>query len=306
MNKMFAFAATAVLAASMVSCGGGDKTPATFDDSLSTFSGEQAGYQLLQGYASLPKNDRAKIGKDDFLRGFESVIMCDTTDMAYLQGVGMAMQAWQQLAQYEQAGIKIDHKAYFDAFSKAFRNDTIDSKVQAKMVKADSLMGSLGGEAYNRISKLYAAQQEAMMKAQQEEMAQRENAPEAKKALANGKAYIQDQVKKDPTIKTTPSGLAYKVVNPGEGDNIAATDQVVLNYRGTLIDGTEFDKGENAQFSPSSVVPGFGEGLKLMKKGAKYTLYIPGDLAYGVNTPTDKIPANATLIFDVEVLDVMH
>ena len=110
-------------------------------------------------------------------------------------------------------------------------------------------------------------------------------------------------------VKVTKSGLQYKVVKAGTGPKPAATDTVTVHYQGTLIDGTEFDssykRGEPTSFPLNRVIKGWTEGLQLMKEGATYMFYIPGDLAYGPNPrPGGKIGPNATLIFKVELIKV--
>ncbi len=112
---------------------------------------------------------------------------------------------------------------------------------------------------------------------------------------------------KEPGIKTTESGLQYKVLVAGDAKAppIAAGDQVTVNYRGKLIDGTEFDssfsRGQPATFGVSGVIKGWQEALVLMKPGARWELYVPPELAYGPS-PRPGIPANSVLIFEVEVL----
>lgn len=108
-------------------------------------------------------------------------------------------------------------------------------------------------------------------------------------------------------VKTTASGLQYEVLKQGAGPTPAATDTVVCNYRGTLIDGTEFDnsykRGEPISFPVGGVIRGWTEALQLMPAGSKYKLYIPQDLAYGTND-VGSIPAGSVLIFEVELLEV--
>jgi FKBP-type peptidyl-prolyl cis-trans isomerase FklB len=110
-------------------------------------------------------------------------------------------------------------------------------------------------------------------------------------------------------VQTTASGLQYKVMKPGDGKAppIAATDEVTVNYRGKLIDGTEFDssysRGTPANFQVGGVIKGWQEALVLMKPGASYELYVPPELGYG-SQPRPGIPANSLLIFDVELLSV--
>lgn len=101
------------------------------------------------------------------------------------------------------------------------------------------------------------------------------------------------------------SGLAYKIENAGDTAKITRRDIAQIKYTGRLVDGTVFDSSEDARLSPAGVVPGFGEGLEMLGKGGKATLYIPGKLAYGVDgAPRAGIGPNAMLIFDIEVLDV--
>jgi len=127
-------------------------------------------------------------------------------------------------------------------------------------------------------------------------------------ALEKGEAFLQENAKKDG-VKTTPSGLQYKVLTEGKGKSPKATDTVTVNYRGTLLDGTEFDssykRGEPISFPLNRVIPGWTEGVQLMKEGAKYQFYIPANLAYGKQgTPGGPIGPDETLIFDVELIKV--
>lgn len=101
---------------------------------------------------------------------------------------------------------------------------------------------------------------------------------------------------------TTPKGITLEEVQSGSGANPSDADIVLVNYTGRLTDGTEFDKGEMVPFPVTGVVPGFSEGLKRMQKGGKYKLTIPPALGYGAEAKGD-IPANSTLVFDVELID---
>jgi FKBP-type peptidyl-prolyl cis-trans isomerase FkpA len=110
---------------------------------------------------------------------------------------------------------------------------------------------------------------------------------------------------KKPGVVTTASGLEYQVLAPGSGESPKATDEVTVNYRGTLLDGTEFDssykRGQPASFVLGRVIPGWTEGLQLMKPGAKYQLFVPPQLAYDLRTRPG-IPPGSLLIFEVELL----
>ena len=128
----------------------------------------------------------------------------------------------------------------------------------------------------------------------------------ADKNLAQGKAFLEENKKKDGVV-TLPSGLQYKVLTEGSGKMPKATDSVTVHYRGTLINGTEFDssykRGQPATFQVGKVIRGWTEALQLMKEGAKWQLMIPPQLAYG-DRGTSTIPPNSTLIFEVELVAV--
>lgn len=122
-----------------------------------------------------------------------------------------------------------------------------------------------------------------------------------------GLKFLEENGKKEG-VKTTPSGLQYVVEKEGEGKSPSPTDEVTVHYTGTLIDGTVFDssvaRGEPATFPLNRVIPGWTEGLQLMKEGAKYKFFIPSDLAYGPHGAGNAIPPHSTLIFDVELIKV--
>jgi FKBP-type peptidyl-prolyl cis-trans isomerase FklB len=122
-----------------------------------------------------------------------------------------------------------------------------------------------------------------------------------------GAAFLVENGKK-AGVKTTASGLQYKVVTAGTGKSPKATDTVEVNYEGKLLDGTVFDSSyereQSAEFTVNGVIPGWTEGLQLMKEGGKYEFYIPSDLAYGEAGAGADITPNSTLIFTVELLKV--
>jgi len=129
----------------------------------------------------------------------------------------------------------------------------------------------------------------------------------AEKNKADGEKFLAENAKKEG-VKTLPSGLQYKVITPGKGKTPKASDTVTVHYKGTLIDGTEFDssykRGEPASFPVSGVIPGWIEALQLMKEGAKWQLFIPPNLAYGERGAGRDIGPNATLLFEVELISV--
>ncbi len=151
--------------------------------------------------------------------------------------------------------------------------------------------------------------QQVMLAFQQEMMAkQSKQAGEAaEKNQKEGADFLAANKKKDSVI-TLPSGLQYKVLVEGSGKTPTISDTVTTNYRGTLIDGTEFDnsykRGEPATFPVRGVIPGWTEALQHMKVGAKWLLYVPSNLAYGEQGAGQTIGPNATLIFEVELLSI--
>ena len=127
-------------------------------------------------------------------------------------------------------------------------------------------------------------------------------------AKAAGQAFLDENAKKEG-VKVTDSGLQYEVINSGEGDKPGIEDTVKVHYVGTLEDGTEFDssvaRGEPTQFPLKGVIPGWTEGLQLMPVGSKYRFVIPSDLAYGDRGAGPQIGPNTTLVFEVELLEIV-
>jgi FKBP-type peptidyl-prolyl cis-trans isomerase FklB len=173
-------------------------------------------------------------------------------------------------------------------------------------VRSDSLLKGIEDGRAGTQPKLSQADMESSLSALQKRIGEqraKENAAIAQKVAAAGTAYLADNAKK-PGVVTTKSGLQYKIVTPGTGRIPAAGDTVTVNYRGTLVDGTEFDssykRGQPATFPVGGVIPGWTEALQLMKEGTKFQLVIPPSLAYGDKGPL----ANQVLVFDVELLKV--
>lgn len=141
------------------------------------------------------------------------------------------------------------------------------------------------------------------MKAKQEEKSR----VEASKNKEEGDAFLASN-KSKPGVVVLPSGLQYKVLTPGAGPKPTTADTVVCNYRGTLINGTEFDSsakhGGPATFPVGRVIPGWTEALQLMPVGSKWELYVPSNLAYGERGAGGEIGPNATLIFEVELISI--
>ena len=155
----------------------------------------------------------------------------------------------------------------------------------------------------DQVKKVLASFNQKMMKKRSDE--QGVVSEKNKKA---GEVFLNDNKKKQGVI-TLPSGLQYKVLQEGTGDSPRDSSIVKVNYKGTLIDGREFDssykRGEPAQFPLNQVIKGWTLGLQLMKVGAKYQFFIPSDLGYGDNGAGEMIQPGSTLIFEVELIEIV-
>lgn len=204
----------------------------------------------------------------------------DESIASYGIGFGYVMNLLEQTQ-----GIDLDSEAFLQGALDAFEGNDIsvtDAQVQAA------------------IEALQAKQMAAM------EALQAEQAVVAKQA---GEAFLAENAKKEG-VMVTESGLQYEVIESAGGtERPTANSNVQVHYHGTLVDGTVFDssveRGQPIDFNLSGVIAGWTEGVQLMAKGDRYRFYIPADLAYGDRSPSPAIPAGSTLIFDVELLDIL-
>jgi FKBP-type peptidyl-prolyl cis-trans isomerase len=190
----------------------------------------------------------------------------------------------------------LDLGAYFKSLGEDFDLSKIQMGIDDAYHGRKTL---LTAEEAAKVQQQFAARQQEKQVKQVMEMAS-ENKAAAKKFL--------DENKKKEGVKTTASGLQYKVVKEGTGEKPSATDTVKVHYKGTLLDGTEFDssykRNQPAEFQVNQVIPGWTEALQLMKVGSKYELYLPPELAYGDRGAPPVIEPGSMLIFEVELLDV--
>jgi len=158
----------------------------------------------------------------------------------------------------------------------------------------------INAQEANVVLQEYSAKQQA----QQAE----KDAAQGEENMKAGEAFLAENADR-PEVKTTESGLQYEVLKSGDGPSPSATDKVKVHYHGTLIDGTVFDssvdRGQPASFPVNGVIPGWVEALQLMSVGDKWKLYIPSDLAYGPRSAGPTIGPNSTLIFEVELLEIL-
>jgi FKBP-type peptidyl-prolyl cis-trans isomerase FklB len=189
-----------------------------------------------------------------------------------------------------------------------FKEMNEEAFIQAIKDGMDSTNFKIDPKQIQRIMRPYfQKKQQAEAKKKQEEAKKlaETNFADNKKA---GEDFLAEN-KSKKGVTTTPTGLQYMVLKEGKGDLVKPTDKIKIHYHGTTIDGTVFDstveKNKPYESQANIFVPGFNEGLSLMKKGSKYKFFIPQELAYGYQQRGPKIPPFSTLIFEVEVLDII-
>jgi len=295
--KNFIYGACAAMMIMAASCSkGGDAkeslVPEELSDSVSMCYGSAIGGYVLNDFQRFDSTMQNEQTKKDIIKGVQ-IAFANADDEAVIMGLQVGGQIIRELKSFEEQGVEIDRNEVLRNFRKVFMADTLNMDALHEFgMQMNTLM--------RRVEDIKA-------KKEAEKAAQ---APEAQQNEEAGKEFIKKLKASDPEVKTTDSGLSYKIIEAGESVEIADNSMVSVNYTGKLVDGTVFDQspeGTPATFSPKGVVPGFGEGLKLLGKGGKAVLYIPGDLAYGVKgVPQAGIGPNAMLIFEVEVLDVKN
>src|SRR5215469_14938826 len=183
---------------------------------------------------------------------------------------------------FRKQGLDVDPSVFAKAFADSFNT--------GKTAMSEEDMKTVLTAASQEIRKKQAALQ----------------AQKAEQAQKDGEKFLADNKAKEGVV-TLPSGLQYKILKQGTGEKPTLEDTVVCNYKGTLINGTEFDASEKhggpATFPVKGVIPGWTEALQLMPAGSKWQLFVPSNLAYGQQGPPDLGP-NATLIFDVELVSI--
>lgn len=272
-------------------CGNSANDSCVIDnDSLAIAIGAGMGSGIANQFNQIPDSIKAKISKEAIVKSVEYVLSLDTADNGYMAGLNMGMQLAGQIQYMEQMGAKVDRKLVAKEFKKAIMNDSVDMAV---INGHNNTLQVMSG-------KLQAEQQRKHLEALEQSV-------EAIQGTKTGEAFINNKKQEDPEIKTTASGLSYKIINEGEGEKATDEDFVKVIYVGKLINDTVFDdsKGEAREFPVRGVVPGFAEGLKLLGKGGKAILYIPGKLGYGVQgQPAAGIGRNQMLVFEVEVTEI--
>jgi len=286
------FAGLVMAALTITSCSKGAteaKAPATFTDSVAMYQGIFAGAQSLETYATMPDSVKAKFDKEKFLAGIKLILEADTS-LNFQDGMQMGMQLMGGIYQAKSAGMEINPDMLFAYFEQIFRADSVNHAEMEKM----------GPEMEKVMLKFQERMQDYQYAKQREMEAQMQQIYE--KNVSEGKKFMEE-LKKDPAVKTTESGLAYKVEKQGDGVVAKDGDTVNVIYTGKTIDGKVFDSSENqvVPFAVDQVVPGFKEALKMFPAGSKVILYIPQELGYGMGGSRAVAPG-ATMVFDLEIV----
>ena len=274
------------------------------DDKFSYVVGTEVG-QTLKGNGIFVTKDQFLVGFNDISQG-KPAAMTDK-EMEGILGKLQEKQTGVKTPEDSIAAIKGD-AAFVKQLSYVMGADIATSlKRSSTVVNSDifarAIEDIINGQTLAMTEEQIDGVKQAFMKKQQEK-----RKAMADKNLTDGKAFLAENAKK-PGIKTTASGLQYLVVTEGKGEAPKATDTVKAHYRGTLIDGKEFDssyaRNEPLEIPVKGVIPGWTEALQLMHVGDKWKLFIPAELAYGERGAGPDIGPNSTLVFDIELLEIM-
>ncbi len=258
-------------------------------DSLCQAFGTMAGSQIANQFGQAMQAD-STLSKDMFIRGMEYALAGDTAT-SYAYGMNIGLNLMNQIKYFEGMGVKVDRDALIKSFKTAFMQDSVkpEAATEAQM-QYQALFGKLreAKKAYDDSIKAAS--------------------PEAIANVKAGEAYVDSVKKADPAVKTSETGLSYKIENAGDTAKIKTNERVLMKYVGKTAAGVEFDKADENNMRPmpvGSLVSGMKEGLQMLGKGGKATFYIPGKLAYGVDgMPRVNIGPNEMLVFEVEIVDI--
>ncbi|MBD5180355.1 MAG: hypothetical protein HDT01_03550 [Bacteroidales bacterium] len=262
-----------------------------FGDSLSLVYGQYLAAnmynQFQQQLDMMPADQREGMSRAEFVRGLKAVANRDTADVAYIMGLNAGTQIWgASKGMPAQLNVPVNTELMIKGFEKVFTADTIgdtfmyQTEFQGLITRAQEL----ATERANR--KL-------------------ESLPESIENKAKGEEYAKAMLNEG--YEKSESGLVYKIIEPGEGEKVQKSDRIQLRYVGKHINGEVFDQTNDEPMTSYAgrFIPGFTEGLMLLGKGGKATIVIPAEIAYGVAGQGDAIGHNETLVFDIEVVDIL-
>ncbi len=256
-------------------------------DSLSYVFGVMNGASIGEAKASGMYAELNDLDVDLFIKGLDEALNSDKSQNSYYLGLTQGAQMKQYFERMaSDPGVQYDIDVFLAAFAQAFEGDT------TLLIKSSDARS------------IYSAMMDAAVKAkEQAELDSIAATPEAKANLEAGVAFLAAK-EQEEGVQKTASGLLYKVIKAGKGETIKPSDRVEVKYVGKFINDSIFDSNDNTRFGANQGIAGWNEGMQLMAPGAKYELYIPADLAYGVRG-NSRIPSNSTLVFEVEILGLV-
>ena len=278
MKKILSYVLVGAMAIGFVACnekGGNTAEGGPLADSVSMNIDELMGANFKQQLAM-----DSTIKMEEVIKGVEAALKADTANHGFMAGQQIGNQIMGMFqGMKQQYSLQINERKFMEAFKKALLADSTMNQEQMMQKNMDIE------------SQLKRAQAEAKAKD-----------PKAIKNKKDGEEFLAKKAK-EAGYQKTPSGIVYKVITEGKGENFTDKDVVMVNYVGKHIDGKEFDSSkEPVPFQTSQVVPGFAEMIKLMKPGMKVEVIIPGDLAYGPEGREPTIGSNETLVFEMETV----
>ncbi len=278
MKKIFVGVAAIALTIGSFSCGNKKSELKTQEDSIAYAIGLMQGSRYEQMFEQA-KQAEQEVNQENFLKGLKDGL-ANPEKADYFRA---ASEAAGMAKFFSEKAVDINLDIILDAINVAVKKDSVN-----RIEMSDSLQQAL-------LQAFQTKMQEAEMKKAEEEL----------KANKEKGAKFIEEFKKEEGVQTTESGLAYKVLTAGTGEMPTAEDKVKVNYKGTLIDGTEFDANDGIEFGVTQVIPGWTEMLQLMKVGDKVKVVIPSDIAYGDRQAGPSIKAGSTLVFEMELLEVI-
>lgn len=293
MKKLIYGAAVALLIGA-ASCGKSDGSAGnakffseSATDSLLTSFGELVGSSMNGRVAQQMMSD-STFSKEVFIKALQTALAADSSD-AYMNGYITGLQVQQQLKTFHSMGLDVDAAVVLKAIKKSFMSDSVPSQIDMQMISGTFRMWE---DSLSKAQRNYAIE---VKKTSEEAVANAEK----------GKKFIEAQVAGNDSVKTTASGLAYKIISAGEDQKLTDADRPILKVVAKTADGRVFEQYDRRTTRLSSVVPGLQEGLLLLGKGGHAVFYIPGELAYGVEAP-DRLGLglNEAVVYEVEVVDL--
>lgn len=280
-----------------VSCSGSGNSmpnasdPKTFEDSIAMYTGICDAAELLENMKQWPDSEKSKFDKEKFLLGVKTILLADTSE-SFRQGMAIASTYVQMLDMAKAAGSDVNREMFMAYYAKTLNGESIDS---VKLNEYKKQYQALGQRLNEKVME-YQSQQQAQAQAVLGQMYEAN--------VAAGKQYIDSVKASDPNVKTTASGLSYKVLAEGSGKVAKAGDTVNVIIEGKLLNGTVFmsSNGQVAPFPTADLFPGMREALTTFPVGTRVMLYIPQELAYGAQG-NQSIQPGETLLFDVEIVD---